>query len=146
MKKYYTLLLAACLAFVGLWAATSDRLDLLRADGSFVSFMTQDIDSITYEREGDGTAFTHMTVWTNYGVQEQFSLAEYTTVRYVGIGKEYYEIQRSYEDEAPLVMLDCINNDHTLSHEHPVDWTAQRAGKKVAQHEEDRPAERARRE
>ena len=37
-------------------------LDLLRADGSFVSFMTQDIDSITYEREGDGTAFTHMTV------------------------------------------------------------------------------------
>ena len=131
MKKYYTLLLAACLAFVGLWAATSDRLDLLRADGSFVSFMTQDIDSITYEREGDGTAFTHMTVWTNYGVQEQFSLAEYTTVRYVGIGKEYYEIQRSYEDEAPLVMLDCINNDHTLSHEHPVDWTAQRAGKKV---------------
>ena len=89
MKKYYTLLLAACLTFVGLWAATSDRLDLLRADGSFVSFMTQDIDSITYEREGDGTAFTHMTVWTNDGVQEQFSLAEYTTVRYVGIGKEY---------------------------------------------------------
>ena len=62
MKKFYTLLSIACLAFVGLWAGTSDRLDLLRADGSFVSFMTQDIDSITYEREGDGTAFTHMTV------------------------------------------------------------------------------------
>ena len=85
MKKFYTFLLTACLAILGLWASTSDRLELLRADGSFVSFLTQDIDSITYEREGDGSAFTHMTIWTNNGERQQFSLAEYTTVRYVAI-------------------------------------------------------------
>lgn len=55
--------LLAVLSFCSLTAySASDRLDFYKKDGSFVSFMTEEIQKITYIPSADGETFTGIQI------------------------------------------------------------------------------------
>lgn len=131
MKKFLTLTISLILtAFPNVAAQVSDRIDAISDNGTFRSFMVDDITSISYSQEG-GKGFTSFTVKIYDGTTATLSMYEYPTIRYATVGNEYMEIQRQHEENAVVVMLDCINNDHLIDASKPLDWTAATAGKKV---------------
>ena len=131
MKKFISLTFCLVMtAFLNVAAQVSDRIDAISDNGTFRSFMVDDITSISYSQEG-GKGFTSFTVKLYDGTTATLSMYEYPTIRYATVGNEYMEIQRQHEENAVVVMLDCINNDHLIDASKPLDWTAATAGKKV---------------
>ena len=123
MRKIFTLLLSAFVAVLTLWADAVDRVDAVRTDGTFVSFMTNDVDSITYVRTAGSDTYGAFRFCLSDGSKPQFSMSEYPSLRYVPVDATLYAIFRESDPHATIVMLDCINNDHLLTPDESVDWT-----------------------
>ena len=85
MRKILTLLLSAFVAVLTLWADAVDRVDAVRTDGTFVSFMTNDVDSITYVRTAGGDTYGAFRFCLSDGSKPQFSMSEFPSLRYVPV-------------------------------------------------------------
>ena len=96
MKKFLlltlSLILTSCLTVA---AQVSDRIDAVSGNGTFRSFMVDDITSIAYSQEG-GNGFTTFSVKLLDGTTATLSMHEYPTIRYAAVGNEYMEIQRQH--------------------------------------------------
>ena len=131
MKK--SISLALCLFMTAILTAVaqaSDRLDAVSTDGNIRAFMVSDIVAIGYGQDNAG-GFSTFTVTLSDGSTTTLPMTEYPSIRYSAVGDDYLEIQRQHEENASVVMLDCINNDHLIDASKPLDWTAATAGKKV---------------
>lgn len=130
MKKslIITALLGGALVSATSVYALSDRMDGYRANGTFTSFMLGDIDNITYLKSATDETFDIMRVRFFDGTQVDCKMDEYTVWKYAAITNDWLEIVRANDDHSRVVMLDCINNDHIMSPDKPLDWTAERAG------------------
>ena len=81
MKKFFTLTISLILtAFLNVAAQVSDRIDAISDNGTFRSFMVDDITSISYSQEG-GKGFTSFTVKLYGGTTATLSMYEYPTIR-----------------------------------------------------------------
>ena len=117
--------LLAVLSFCSLTAySASDRLDFYKKDGSFVSFMTEEIQKITYIPSADGETFTGIQILMFNNETKTLNIADYTEIKYEGIATDWLEIARINDEHSRVIMLDCINNDHIMSPDKPLDWTA----------------------
>ena len=131
-KLFLSILSLFMLCTTGLKAQVCERLDAKRADSTFVSFMVDDIDRIVYQKSNAGDEGYSVAIVVPFvGDPTPLPLSEFVVLQYEPIGKAYQEIAREFDEHAPLVMLDCINNNNTISNEKPVDWTAQRPYGKV---------------
>ena len=131
-KLFLSILSLFMLCTTGLKAQVCERLDAKRADSTFVSFMVDDIDRIVYQKANAGDEGYSVAIVVPFvGDPTPLPLSEFVVLQYEPIGKAYQEIAREFDEHAPLVMLDCINNNNTISNEKPVDWTAQRPYGKV---------------
>ena len=126
MMKYLLSLILFLSASVS-QAYVCDRLDIMGNDGLIQSFMVDDINKFTYLKdrpESDVYSTLHIELVT--GATYDFSMKEISAIMYQGVSSNYLEIKCESDPHAPIVMLDCINNDHIMSQDKPLDWTAEK--------------------
>lgn len=130
MKKLFIYPALLCGALVSATSvyALSDRMDGYRADGTFMSFMVEDIENIIYLKSATDETFDVMRVSLYDGTQVDCKMDEFSMWKYAPITNNWLEILRADDGHSRVIMLDCINNDHIMSPDKPLDWTAERAG------------------
>lgn len=111
----------------------SDRLDINHTDGSFKSFMVDDITSITYAKAPGATSqqgFSVMKVATAAGVTE-FDLEQYPVFTYKNVDGEAFEIDHIDGEHASFVMLYNHNkpdDPNPIDPTKPYGWRGSAAG------------------
>lgn len=106
-------------------AYVCDRLDIMGNNGMIQSFMVDDINKMTYLKDSpEADTYTTLHIELVDGSTFDFNMKEIAYVSYQGLSSDWLEIKCESDPHAPIVMLDCINNDHIMSAEKPLDWTA----------------------
>ncbi len=126
MKKITLAILSAAILSICVYAA-SDRLDLYRADQSFVSVLVNEISEISYLPNESNDGYDKLNIQRNDGKNIQFDMTQVSHIKYSTPTQDFLEITRTGDDHSRIVMLDCINNDGIMDSSKSNDWTAERA-------------------
>ncbi|MBQ2122140.1 MAG: hypothetical protein II199_06545 [Bacteroidaceae bacterium] len=123
MMKYILSLILFLSASVS-QAYVCDRLDIMGSNGLIQSFMVDDINKFTYLKDDPASdVYTTLHIELVTGATYDFSMAEIASIMYQGVSSDYLEIKCESDPHAPIVMLDCINNDHLMGADKPLNWT-----------------------
>lgn len=126
MKKFCLAIAVVAAASLSLYSA-SDRLDIFKADGSFISVMTDDISNIAVL--GDQTNGYHsVEVTLTNGEVLTGKIAEMGDLIYNQADRTtLFEINRVDAANARVTLLDCRNNEGVMDPSKPEDWRASEA-------------------
>ena len=124
MMKYILSLILFFSASVS-QAYVCDRLDIMGGNRLIQSFMVDKINKFTYLKDNpEADVYTTLHIELVTGATYDFSMSDITAIMYQGVSSNYLEIKCESDPHAPIVMLDCINNDYMMSPDKPLDWTA----------------------
>lgn len=114
---------------LGAWAV-SDRLDIFNADGTFKSFMTDDITAITYIKAPGLETYKTMKVETARGAEE-FDMDALTHFKFKPVDNEAFEIDAVNGEHASFIMLYNHNkpdDPNCIDPTKPYGWRGSAAG------------------